>query len=148
MEYFIFVAIIVQAVAFLVVFLMMYKKDDRDKELTETILRNSLNATKEQSQTFIVELGKIQKAQFTILEKQTKDFMDGMSQLASAIQPKKEPPLPIAPFPLDIEKEKNTIEEEAPKDFFLDELPRIPNITEVNVKFEDEEKILGDLIDQ
>lgn len=159
MEVVLFFDITVQAIAFLIVFWMLYKKDGRDKENNELILRNIFSMQRETTHSFMEQIAKIEKSHFETIEKQTgkqaklleentKHFLDAMTTFTIAMQPK---PMPLSqPIPdlLDKSERKNTIEDEAPKEYFLDEIARIPNIGDVKVKLLDEEQFLDEEIEQ
>lgn len=159
METILFFDITVQAIAFLIVFWMLYKKDGRDKEYNDIILRNIFSMQRETTHTFMEQISKIEKSHFEtnekqtgkqlkILEENTKHFLDAMTEFTIAMQPK---PIPISqPLPdlLDKSERKNTIEDEAPKEYFLDEIARIPNINDMKVKILDEDQFLGEEIEQ
>lgn len=161
-----FIAIFIQGVLFFIVFWMLYDKDKKDKVMSNDIVRSysdtvkdvtttTINTLKEIETTFLEELTKNQKIHFEqlekqsskqlqIVEKQTKEFLTAITTLAEMQRPV---PHPIIGPDLFQEKVKNDIEKEEKEEYFLDEIARIPNINEVKVKFEDDEKILGEPID-
>lgn len=144
----------IQAGVFLYVFRMLERKENVDDNRD----RNFYNLIQSNTNTFIEQLTAVEKSHFeqvekqstkqlTILEKQTKDFLNTIATITETMQEKPQPlPQPM-PDLLDKTSRENTIEEEQPKDYFLDEISRIPNINEMNVKFIDNEQILGDDID-
>lgn len=155
MEVILFFDITVQAIAFLLVFLMLYKKDERDKNHSETILRNIFSTQRETTREFMEQIAKIEKSHFEtnekqtgkqvkILEENTKHFLEAMTEFTIAMQPK---PVPLSPDLIDKTPIKNSIEEEQPKEYFLDEISRIPNIGDMKVKFLDEDKFSGEEIE-
>lgn len=159
MEYILFFDITVQAIAFLIVFWMLYKKDEKDKEHSELLLRNSFSTQKETTQTFMEQIAKIEKIHFEtnekqtgkqlkILEENTRHFLSAMTEFTIAMQPKPVPLSQPVPDLLDKTERKNTIEEEQPKEYFLDEISRIPNINDMKVKILDEDRFFGEEIEQ
>lgn len=158
-----FIAIFIQGVLFFIVFWMLYDKDKKDKVMSNDIVRSysdtvkdvtttTINTLKETEITFLEELTKNQKIHFEQLEKQsskqlkiveeqTKEFLKALTEITRPV------PQPIIQPDLISEKIKNDIEKPEKEEYFLDEIPRIPNIADVKVKFEDDEKILGEPID-
>lgn len=157
MEVILFFDITVQAIAFLIVFYLLFKKDEKDKDHNELLLRNIFSMQREHVHTFMEQIAKIEKAHFEtnerqtgkqlkILEENTKHFLAAMTEFTIAMQPKPVPLPHPTPDLLDKSERKNTIEDEQPKEYFLDEIARIPNIGDMKVKFLDEDS-LGEQIE-
>lgn len=151
MELFLIINLIIQSIVFLVVFFFIYKKDDDDKLQTGVIMQSYSDMLKGTVETFIQELGKIEKSHFDnlektstkqlqILERQTKDYMKGISDLAQAMKPNSPT---FTPDLLDkLPKAENTIDREDIPDQNLGDMPPIPITDGVNIQFEGQEEII------
>lgn len=150
MEILLIVNLIIQSIVFLVVFFFIYKKDEDDKDRTGIIMQSYSDMIKDTTEKYVEELGKVHVSHFEqlekqstkqlqILERQTKDYMVGMTKLAEAMQPAPQPI--VGPDLLDKRQPvENTIEKEDIPDQSLADMPRFP-LDGVNIKFEGEEEI-------
>lgn len=150
MDTFLFLIIIVQSIVYVLLFISLNKRDERGDEKTSKLLESHYMTLQTISSDFMAKLSEIQGKHFeqlekqsgkqlTILEKQTKDFLKAITDLAVTYQPK---PPEITPHLLDnMEKIENSIEKEEVEEKGLDEIPRIPLVNGLNVQMEGEEEI-------
>lgn len=145
------IALIIQAGVFLYVFKMLERKDTVD----DTRSGQFYQLIQSNTNTFIEQLSAVEKSHFeqvekqsskqlTILEKQTRDFLSAITDITENMKPPIDRIKPLPDLLDKSEKITNSIEKEEPKDYFLDEIARIPNINDMNVKFLDNEQILGE----
>lgn len=151
MNFYDFLTITAILVLFLYIFKLLQDKGEKSKTDTDSIVKAYSDTVKEISTTFMEEIGKVQKAHFeqlekqsskqlVILEKQTKDFMGVMSDFIQASKPERE--LIRDTSMLDkILQTENSIEKEEIPEQNLEDIPRIPITQGVNVMFEGEEEI-------
>lgn len=144
------VDISIQAIVFLIIFRLLDKRDSSESDRTEAILDTYASTVSETIKTFMEQVALTEKHHFEqlekqstkqlqVMEKQTKDFLTSIADIAAAFKPD---PVPF-PMPdlLDKSQRENTIEKEELPETFLDEMPRIPLADGLKVKFEDDEEI-------
>ena len=109
---------------------------DADKSILETVLKH----ISEQNEKMFKAIADVEKKHFEELqETSTKQFEVFMKHLDYLDSPK--PLYPQSdPFTESINKEANPIEEKQEEDIPLGEMPRIPIVQGVNVRFEDDEE--------
>lgn len=152
MDIIILLDLLIESVVFLVVFFFIYQKNDRDQVQTGVIMQQYSTMLKDTTEKFIQELSKVQinhfnnlertsTKQLQILERQTKDYMKGITDLAEALKPT---PAPIVgPDLLDkVVHTENTIEKEEIPEQSLEDMSRIPLVDGINFQFEGEEEII------
>lgn len=125
-------------------------KDDRVfqallvKSVTET-MASMVGQTQATNRTFLEQISSLQLDHFEQLQQQQAQQLDLVMHMSEQIfdhfETMKEldrPIAPVAPGP-DLLQE-NDIEKKTPEDISLTDMPRIPIVDGVNIKFEDEEE--------
>src|SRR6267154_5434257 len=122
------------------------------KDNTPEIARIVTDAFKEVTTSYIEQLSKLEQEhwkqlekqstkQLQILEKQTKDFMQVMSDFIAASKPVSQPVVHSNVLDKVLSGE-NTIEKEEVEEHNLDEIDRIPMTNGINVQMEGQEEIM------
>lgn len=161
MEGILIAIIVIQALVYSITFYILNKQDKNfaekltlyQSDVTQTMIEQMARVEKTHLEQLEKHSGKLvsthekqSSKQMALFEKQTQNFIKAMTDFIVAMQPKEAPVLPLPDF-LNHKGGENTIEKEEEKDYFLDEISRIPNIADVNVRFQDEEQILGDKLE-
>ena len=124
------IEIIIQSITLLVVIYFLWRSREKDREKDLETINDILGHMSETQDSYYNSLEKISKRDIAILEKNNKEFLKTFAAVF-----KKEPVVAES-----FKKSENTIEKESEaEEINLVDMPRIPIVDGVKIKFEDEE---------